>query len=255
MYQHVAAAPMGSQPYVSQHAVGGHQIYVNQGTGQTIQYAGGYPTQGSFVIPQPQTVVQQPMTPKMASMPAHMESSQRHPVATMGPVPVQLGGARAIYQTREQALEIRVRELEQLMAQKDALIKELQKKGYKPSSPKGGMDGGPRSPGRSGGGGACFRKLEGSKPMSRYNAVDQDDAIDLRLEDFYNSTGSAIPFRRINRGFYRFGDTITELDIVNHKLMARTEDGWNRGKFGPIDKFIMYFENIEREKAGIMPEG
>ena len=29
--------------------------------------------------------------------------------------------------------------------------------------------------------------------------------------------------KRINRGFYRFGDTITELDIVNHKLMARTE--------------------------------
>ena len=28
-----------------------------------------------------------------------------------------------------------------------------------------------------------------------------------------------------------------------------TEDGWNRSKFGPIEKFLMYYENIEREKA------
>ena len=28
---------------------------------------------------------------------------------------------------------------------------------------------------------------------------------------------------RINRGFYRFGDTILELNIINHKLMAKTE--------------------------------
>jgi len=30
--------------------------------------------------------------------------------------------------------------------------------------------------------------------------------------------------------------------------------GWNRGKFGPIEKFLMYYENIEREKAGIQLE-
>ena len=73
---------------------------------------------------------------------------------------------------------------------------------------------------------------------------------------------------RINRGFYRFGETILELNIINHKLMARTEagrlcgvqerqrdslvgclasdekrqDGWNRSKFGPIEKFLMYYE-------------
>ena len=28
---------------------------------------------------------------------------------------------------------------------------------------------------------------------------------------------------RINRGFYRFGETILELNIINHKLMAKTE--------------------------------
>ena len=32
-------------------------------------------------------------------------------------------------------------------------------------------------------------------------------------------------------------------------MQSPSQDGWNRGKFGPIDKFIMYFENIEREKA------
>merc|ERR1719203_132708 len=85
----------------------------------------------------------------------------------------------------------------------------------------------------------------------RYMAEQQDDQIDVRLEEFYNTTGSAIQFRRINRGFYKFGDTTCELDIINHKLMARTEDGWNRGKFGPIEKFLMYYENIEREKADI----
>lgn len=33
--------------------------------------------------------------------------------------------------------------------------------------------------------------------------------------------------------------------MVNHKLMARTEDGWNRGKFGPIERFMMAFEPLE----------
>lgn len=149
---------------------------------------------------------------------------------------------------RVQALEQRVRELELLVSQKDEKIKELQ-----------GMVGAggksllaakkARSPGRSGSGG--FRKVSDSKPVMSYSAQDQDDVIDVRLEEFYNSTGSAIQFRRINKGFYRFGDSIVELDIINHKLMARTEDGWNRGKFGPIEKFIMFYENIEREKAGI----
>ena len=29
----------------------------------------------------------------------------------------------------------------------------------------------------------------------------------------------------------------------------RSKDGWNRGKFGLIDKFLQFYENIEREKA------
>merc|ERR1719440_2392676 len=150
---------------------------------------------------------------------------------------------------REQALELRVRELEALLVQKEKTIQDLREQ----LGQKGGAKGTnkARSPGRTGTG---FRKVSESKPTIRYVASDQDDPIDVRLEEFYNSTGSAIQFRRINRGFYRFGDSIVELDIINHKLMARTEDGWNRGKFGPIEKFLMYYENIEREKAGILPD-
>merc|ERR1712032_452527 len=102
--------------------------------------------------------------------------------------------------------------------------------------------------------GGAFRKASCAKPMNRYVPSDRNDPIDLRLKEFYNSSGSAIQFRRINRGFYRFGETLVELDIVNQKLMARTEDGWNHGKLGPIEKFVGHYENIEREKAGILPE-
>merc|ERR1712113_71445 len=98
------------------------------------------------------------------------------------------------------------------------------------------------------------RKMQESKPDTPYRASDQEDQVDVRLEEFYNSTASQIRFTRINRGFYRFGDMIVELSIINHKLMAKTEDGWNRGKFGPIDKFMMHYENVEREKAGIALE-
>jgi len=152
---------------------------------------------------------------------------------------------------REQVLQQRVDELEQLLRGKEQEIKELQnalnKAGIKPPP---SLDKKARPRGGSGG----FRKVAESQPLVPYEAMDQDDPIDMRLEEFYNSTGSAVQFKRINRGFYRFGETILELDIINHKLMARTEDGWNRSKFGPIEKFLMYYENIEREKAGIAAE-
>lgn len=92
------------------------------------------------------------------------------------------------------------------------------------------------------------------KPTKKYKVVAKDDPVDRRLEEFYNSTGSAIPFKRVNCGFYKFGETTVELKIVNNKLMAQTEDDWNRGKFGPIEKFMMHFESQEREKAGIPVE-
>ena len=77
-------------------------------------------------------------------------------------------------------------------------------------------------PGKVGSGG--FRKVSQSQPAVPYEAIDQatplpscaacgapllsesqtsdqsqEDPIDLRLEEFYNGTGSAIPFQRPNR--------------------------------------------------------
>lgn len=153
-----------------------------------------------------------------------------------------------IPKTREQVLEQRVRELELIVMQKEDTIKELHDALAKTPGGVAALKKVRPSDRRSGSG---FRKVGESKPAQAYSAVDQEDNIDVRLEEFYNSTASVIKFRRINRGFYRFGDTIVEMDIINHKLMARTEDGWNRGKFGPIEKFMMYYENVEREKAGI----
>lgn len=174
-------------------------------------------------------------------------------------VPVTATTSPAGYLSREQVLEKKVRDLEALVSSKDERIRELQAaltsaKNSSSQKENGGNNNSKskaRSPGRTGSG---FRKLSASKPSVRYQAADQDDPIDVRLEEFYNSTGSSVPFHRINRGFYRFGETIVEVDIINHKLMARTEDGWNRGKFGPVEKFLGFYENIEREKAGILPE-
>mmetsp|Transcript_74894 Transcript_74894/g.199664 ORF Transcript_74894/g.199664 Transcript_74894/m.199664 type:complete len:249 (+) Transcript_74894:106-852(+) len=88
-------------------------------------------------------------------------------------------------------------------------------------------------------------------PVTKYVCNLRTDAIDVRLEEFYNATSSAIQIARINKGLYRFGGTQVEMDIINQKLMCRTDDGWNRGKFGPIEKFIAFFEPIERERLGI----
>lgn len=157
-------------------------------------------------------------------------------------------GVPAVLVQQVQGLEQRVRELEQVVEQKDQQILELQaalsaksEKKTKASPKKAAM-------------GTGFQKLLDSKPEVPYTATDPNDPVDVRLEEFYNSIGSAVQFRRINHGFYRFGETIVELTIINHKLMARTEDGWNRSKFGPIEKFLMYYEAIEREKAGIAAE-
>lgn len=163
-----------------------------------------------------------------------------------------LGGQPMTMQTlqQQQGLEARVRELEAIVEHKDEQIKELQalltKAGVKQAR---GVKTVSKTVGASG-----FQKITGSKPQVRYTVADPNDPVDIRLEEFYNGTGSAVQFRRINHGFYRFGETIVELSIINHKLMARTEDGWNRNKFGPVEKFLMYYENIEREKAGIIPE-
>jgi len=186
--------------------------------------------------------------------PVTVSSSRGVPVTMTAPSPGGYAASPGGYLSREQVLEKKVRDLEALLNSKEKTIQDLQGAviAARGSNMMNGGKSKSRSPGRNSGSG--FRKLSASKPTVRYQAADQDDPVDVRLEEFYNATGSAIPFHRINRGFYRFGETIVEVDIINHKLMARTEDGWNRGKFGPVEKFIGYFENIEREKAGILPE-
>lgn len=143
-------------------------------------------------------------------------------------------------------MEQRVRELEAQLVQKNQLIQEL-----KAALTKGGMHlpSGVQDTKKARDRVSGFQKVHNSEPLVRYEVVDQDDPIETRLEAFYNSTGSSIQFYRINQGFYRFGETIVALDIINHKLMARTEDGWNRGKFGAIERFLAQYENIEREKV------
>merc|ERR1719482_81191 len=77
------------------------------------------------------------------------------------------------------------------------------------------------------------------------------DEIDMRLAELYNQTASAIPFKRINKGCYTFGTLQVDVDLINHKLMIKTDDGWNRGNFGPVEKFLYANENPEREKLHI----
>lgn len=90
--------------------------------------------------------------------------------------------------------------------------------------------------------------VQGIEPPIPYHAFAMTDPIDVQLESTYNQTACTIPFKRINKGFYHFGSTKVEMEMVNHKLMARTEDGWNRGKFGPIERFMQYFEPMEVKK-------
>lgn len=93
-----------------------------------------------------------------------------------------------------------------------------------------------------------------SQPLVPYKCVARDDQVDGSLECWYNQTSSEIDFKRINRGVYMFGSTQVEIDVINHKLMARTEDGWNRGKYAPIEKFLATYEPIEisrRARRGV----
>eukprot|EP00930_Biecheleria_cincta_P025407 TRINITY_DN18099_c0_g1_i1.p1 TRINITY_DN18099_c0_g1~~TRINITY_DN18099_c0_g1_i1.p1 ORF type:complete len:278 (-),score=51.73 TRINITY_DN18099_c0_g1_i1:61-894(-) len=224
---------------------GHHQPYHHHQNHGSLQLAPHRPTQAQ---------TQPLLTPKVGVVDAS-NSSAVVPVCpgSRRSAPQLQGSTNGASTAREQELEQKLAELEALVSRKDQEIKELHsmlaKAGLKPPSPS---DKKARQRDRVAAGG--FRKVAESEPAVPYEAVDQDDPIDMRLQEFYNSTGSAVSFRRINRGFYRFGETIVELSIINHKLMARTEDGWNRSKFGPVEKFLMYYENIEREKAGVAPE-
>lgn len=81
------------------------------------------------------------------------------------------------------------------------------------------------------------------------------DDIDSRLLDYVARSQCSVVFKRLNRGFYAFyrrGDEATsvsadrtiEISIVNGKLMVKmepstTHPGWNNGKVGPIERFVL----------------
>jgi len=81
------------------------------------------------------------------------------------------------------------------------------------------------------------------------------DEVDVKLNDYLAvSPHCKLEFRRLNRGWYEFRhiddlDAPTqcvELTMVNGKLMARLEPtshdpGWNNGKLGSIDRFVMNY--------------
>jgi len=165
-------------------------------------------------------------------------------------VPTNMAVRPMMSQPREHELERVVSELKAQLAQKDRQVQELQTRLSKYVGTKGAMAS-PKRKSLTTGGSNGGRKLNGGRPSTTYAVTDRQDPVDVQLEEFYNSSGSAVPFRRINKGYYRFGDTFVEVSIINHKLMAKTEDGWNRGKYGPIDKFLAHYEGVERERLGI----
>lgn len=83
------------------------------------------------------------------------------------------------------------------------------------------------------------------------------DDVDARLHIFLEQGNCGIHFKRLNKGWYNFRriedapspqDRAVELSIINGKLMARLEasqhePGWNKSKFGPIERFVAYFSS------------
>ncbi|CAD7936156.1 unnamed protein product [Amoebophrya sp. A120] len=156
-------------------------------------------------------------------------------------------------ENEEQAREID--RLHKMLAERDAGAGVVVRTpGEQNASRYSATSGGSRNSANRGGGQHHLhtRQLYAStRPAVPYTPWDLRDPVDNRLAEFYNSTGSAVPFHRINKGFYRYGETVVELDIINHKLMAKTEDGWNRGKWGAIEKFMSAYEPMERERMGL----
>lgn len=163
------------------------------------------------------------------------------------------GGGQAGRTAEEIAWAKKILEQEAQLADQDNEIKELQATldSMLGDEPKPQTRSESRRGTRTSVSGAANSEIPQGQPVKKYKSVDSKDPVDVQLEKFYNATSSAVPFKRINKGFYRFGETTLELKIVNGKLMVQTEDGWNRGKFGAIEKFMGSYESSEREKAGI----
>jgi len=163
---------------------------------------------------------------------------------------------------REQALEQKVRELQEMVEERDECIKvlseALSKAGTKPSGNLQRPTPHPRANSPAGPGKKASRgRSAGCEYRAQYSGA--GDPIDVRLAEAYNAMAPALPIRRINCGFYRIGDMTVELKIINKKLMARNDE-WNHGKFGPIEKLIRFADTsnsgvTERQENNACPDG
>eukprot|EP00746_Dinoflagellata_sp_MGD_P030997 gnl/MRDRNA2_/MRDRNA2_173627_c0_seq1.p1 gnl/MRDRNA2_/MRDRNA2_173627_c0~~gnl/MRDRNA2_/MRDRNA2_173627_c0_seq1.p1 ORF type:complete len:538 (-),score=82.43 gnl/MRDRNA2_/MRDRNA2_173627_c0_seq1:15-1562(-) len=82
-----------------------------------------------------------------------------------------------------------------------------------------------------------------SQPERKLKERKAKDEIDQRLLDFLKETGCPMKFKRVNKGFYDTEGHHVELSVISGKLMVKLEgtsvdQQWNRGKFGPIERFI-----------------
>lgn len=94
----------------------------------------------------------------------------------------------------------------------------------------------------------------GGSGTARRKGITEDE-VDAKLNDYLASSPHCrLEFRRLNRGWYEFRridddrpeTCCVEMSMVNGKLMVRLEptthdSGWNHGKLGPIDRFVMVY--------------
>lgn len=244
---------------------GGYSPYGGQQSQQSQQYGQQSQQYGQAGANQPpatngiQRPGAQPSAQPSAAAPAPVTSSQRAPAGIQSSDSASPAGGQRPLSQRAKGLEQKAKELEALCAERDQTIAMLRAQILEVRGGEGATERSRRT--RSASPQASGRRSGSTSPRGRggrapddaptgpvvpYRVVAPTDDIDVRLEEFYNKTNSAVPFKRINRGFYKFGGTLVELDIVNLKLVARTEDGWNRGKFSAIERFLQVYEEIER---------
>eukprot|EP00929_Paragymnodinium_shiwhaense_P112918 TRINITY_DN8118_c1_g1_i1.p1 TRINITY_DN8118_c1_g1~~TRINITY_DN8118_c1_g1_i1.p1 ORF type:complete len:353 (+),score=71.24 TRINITY_DN8118_c1_g1_i1:148-1206(+) len=131
----------------------------------------------------------------------------------------------------------------------------LSRRGPPAAEVQHGGDSGTQSARQLGRGGGSSSR--GQSPVNQRRGVlpanAAKDEVDIRLQDFQQRTQCGLIFRRMNRGWYAFrraddppyvGERNVELSIVNGKLMARlepssNEPGWNNGKLGGIERFVL----------------
>lgn len=84
------------------------------------------------------------------------------------------------------------------------------------------------------------------------------DEIDLRLLEFLKETHCPMRFKRVNKGFYDTEGHHVELSVISGKLMVKLEGTsvdlqWNRGKFGPIERFISAYSEPRNMNIELHP--